>query len=98
MKVVTLTDAVLLNLAKNPNARSRVPALNPIHKALNHKPGRRGCSSCGKRARLSSSVVSVRTAISKQPAVLQVVKQVLKADRLIMYVRGPKGKTQRKEV
>lgn len=98
-KVVTLSDATLLTLAKRPVARQRVPALNKIFNAITRRNGgRRGCGSCARRAKLSQSVIACRNVIAQQPASLQALKQILKADKLILYIRGPKGMTQRKEV
>lgn len=98
-KVVTLSDAALMNLAKNANARRRVPVLNNIFNAITRRNGgRRGCGSCARRSKLSQSVIAVRNVIAKQPASLLALKQILKADKLVLYIKGPKGMTQRKEV
>jgi len=96
MKTVTVSDATLLNLAKDSNARKRVPLLQAVYNAMRKKKG--GCGTCAKRAKLSQSVIAVRTALAKTPASLLALKQLLKADKLVLYIRGPKGKTQRREV
>lgn len=92
--MVTLTDAVLVNLAKDVKARSRLPLLNAIARATAKKGG---CGSCGRRQKLSGAVLAVRTAIVSSPAAIRTIKELLKAKRLIAYVRGPGGKTVRKE-
>jgi len=94
MKTVTLTDAAVLSLAQNPAARSSLPLLNGVWNALNRKGG---CGKCGKRRKISGTVLSVRTAFSTNPVALRKIKKLLGADRLVLYVRGPKGLTQRKE-
>jgi hypothetical protein len=43
-------------------------------------------------------MISVRAKLANNPASLIALKQVLKADKLIIYARGPKGLTQRREV
>ena len=96
-KTVTLTDATLLNLAKNPQARQKVPILTAVFNAQNNRKLRRGCGSCAKRARLSSAVIATRTKLATTPAALQAIKKLLKADKLVMYVRGPRGLNQRRE-
>jgi len=94
MKTVTLTDAVVLSLAKNPAARGSMPILKGVWGALTRKGG---CGKCGKRRKITGTVLSVRTAIASNPVALRKIKKFLGADRLVLYVRGPKGLTQRKE-
>lgn len=96
MKKVTLSDAVLVNLAKQQPMRVRVPALQVIYNALTQRKGR--CSTCARRAKVSQAMISVRAKLANNPASLIALKQVLKADKLIIYARGPKGLTQRREV
>lgn len=91
---VTLTDSVLVNLAKDVNARSRLPLLNAIARATGKKGG---CGRCGRRQKLSGAVLAVRTAIVSSPAAVRTIKALLKTDRLIAYVKGPGGKTVRRE-
>ena len=97
MKKVTLTDAVVLSLAKNPQACSALPVLKNINKAAKVK-SKRGCSRCGQRRKLSTTVMSVRTALGSKPAAIKKIKQLLKADKLVLYVRNSKGLTQRREL
>lgn len=97
MKRVTLTDAVVLSLSKNPAACSAFPVLNNIKKASAAK-SKRGCSRCGQRRKLSSTVMSVRTALGANPAAIKKIKRLLKADKLVMYVRNSRGLTQRREL
>lgn len=94
MKTVTLTDAAILQLARNTAARKQVPLLNGVWNVLNKKGG---CGKCGRRRKLSGTVLSVRTALSSSPAALRKVKKLLGADRIVLYVRGSNGLTQRKE-
>lgn len=95
MKTVTLTDAAVLNLARNTAARKTIPILNGVWNALNKKGG---CGKCGKRRKITGTVLSVRTALASSPAALRQVKKLLGADRIVLYVRGPSGMTQRKEL
>ena len=97
MKRVTLTDAVVIGLSKNPAAVKALPVLSSIQKGLKKKT-KGGCSKCGQRRRMSASVMAVRTALANNPAALKKVKQILKADRLVLYVRNARGTTQRREV
>lgn len=94
MKTVTLTDAAVLSLARNPAARKQLPLLNGVWNALNRKGG---CGKCGRRRKISGTVLSVRTALASNPASLRKIKALLGADRIVLYVRGSKGLTQRKE-
>lgn len=100
MKSVTISDATLLTLSKRANVRKRVPVLNAVFNALNGKgsPGRRRCGTCAKRAKLSQAVIAARSVLAQQPAALIALKQILGADQLVLYVKGPKGLTQRKVV
>ena len=94
MKTVTLSDTAVLSLARNPVARKQIPLLNGVWNTLNRKGG---CGKCGRRRKTSGTVLSVRTALASNPAALRKVKKLLGADRLVLYVRGSKGLTQRKE-
>ena len=94
MNTITLTDSVLVNLANSATARSKLPLLNAIARATAKKGG---CGSCGRRQKLSGAVLAVRTAIVGSPAAIRTVKELLSANRLIAYIRGPGGKTVRKE-
>jgi hypothetical protein len=94
VKTVTLTDAVVLQLARNSAARREVPLLNGVWNSLNNK---RGCGKCGRRQKLTGTVLSTRTALASSPVALRKVKKLLGADRIVLYVRGPRGLTQRRE-
>ena len=96
MNVVTLNDSVLISLANNVSARSQLPLLNAIATATSQRRG--GCGSCGRKQKLSGAVLAVRTAIVSSPVALQAIKKLLRADRIVTYVRGPNGMTVRKEM
>jgi len=90
--VVRLTDATLLSLSRNPEARKKLPVLNSLMSVK-----RRGCGKCGRRNNVSRQLVAVRNAVVASPSTLKIIKQLLRATRLIVYVKTGSG-TKRVEV
>ena len=90
--VVRLTDATLMSLSRNPEARKKLPVLNSL---LSVK--RRGCGKCGRRNNVSRQLVAVRNAVVASPGALKIIKKLLHATRLIVYVKT-KARTKRVEV
>lgn len=93
-RVVKLTDNVLLGLARMKDVRAKLPAFKLLFEAL----GRRGCGKCRKRSavRQRDAMLTLKRAIAENGNMARVLKTIVKADGLEIYV--PNGRTVQKRV
>ncbi len=93
-RVVRLTDNVLLGLARMKNVRAQLPAFKALFQSL----GRRGCGRCKKKSvrRQREVLLSLKKAVVENGSMVRVLKKIIKADGLEIYV--PNGKVVQKRV
>lgn len=93
-RIVKLTDNVLLGLARMKDVRIKLPAFKSLFQAL----GNRGCGKCRKKKaqRQRDVLITIKRMIVENSNMARVLKSIVKADGLEIYV--PMGKVVRKRV
>lgn len=83
MRIVKLTDQVLLGLARTGDFRNKFSAFKQLYDSL----GARGCGHCKNRRRQSVILPALKQSIIGNPALITAIKQQLHADSLIIFVK-----------
>jgi hypothetical protein len=83
MKVLVLSDNVLLSLARDPRLRV-IPAFRMLHQAVTRGGG---CRCRKRRGNVGGSLVAVKHAIANDSGLATKVKAFTRSQKLVVHVR-----------
>lgn len=84
VKVLVLSDSVLLGFARDKNLRERVPELRQVFAAL--KSGG-GCRCRRKRGNLGAALAGLKSAIASNANLASILKARTRSKKLVVHVR-----------